>query len=72
VETRYKFRQRDELVASYTRSKAEGDLNDFNPYFGNFQNPVIRPDKRSLLPWDAPDRFLLWGDFGLKFVVERR
>jgi outer membrane receptor for ferrienterochelin and colicin len=69
VETRYKFRQRDELVASYTRSKAEGDLNDFNSYFGNFQNPVVRPDERSLLPWDAPDRFLLWGDFGVKYGI---
>lgn len=69
VETRYKFRERDELVASYTRSRATGDLNDFNSYFGNFQNPVIRADERSLLPWDAPNRFLLWGDFGVKYGV---
>jgi hypothetical protein len=69
VETRYKFHATDQLVASFTRSKAEGDLNDFNSYFGNFQNPVVRPNERSLLPWDAPNRFLLWGDFGLKYGV---
>ncbi|MBV8857551.1 MAG: TonB-dependent receptor [Acidobacteria bacterium] len=66
---RYRLRERGELVASYTRSKSEGDLNDFNSYYGNFQNPVIRPDERGPLPWDAPDRFLLWGDFAVKYGI---
>ena len=69
VETRYKFRAGDQFVASYTRSRAKGDLNDFNSYFGNFQNPVIKPDERSLLPWDAPNRFLFWGDFAVKYGI---
>ncbi|MGA9996573.1 MAG: TonB-dependent receptor [Pyrinomonadaceae bacterium] len=69
VETRYRFHNQDELIASYTRSRAEGDLNDFNSYFGNFYNPVIRRDERSLLPWDAPNRFLFWGDFGMKYGI---
>ena len=69
VTARYKFRGRDELVASYTRSKSEGNLNDYNSYFGNFQNPVLRPDERGPLPWDAPNRFLLWGDFGVKYGI---
>lgn len=69
VETRYRFHDRDEFIASYTRSRAEGDLNDFNSYFGNFYNPVIRSDERSLLPWDAPNRFLFWGDFGVKYGI---
>jgi hypothetical protein len=63
VTARYKFRERDEFVASYVRSSAEGDLNDFNSYFGNFGNPVIRPNERSRLPWDAPNRFLFRGQF---------
>ena len=69
VTTRYKFRAANELVASYTRSRTTGDLNDFNSYFGNFYNPVIRPNQRSLLPWDAPNRFLFWGDFGVKYGI---
>jgi hypothetical protein len=69
VTTRYKLHAGDELVASYTRSRAKGDLNDFNSYFGNFQNPVIKPDERSLLPWDAPNRFLFWGNFPVKYGI---
>jgi hypothetical protein len=69
VTARYKLRETDELVASYTRSKSEGNLNDFNSFYGNLQNPVIRPDERGPLPWDAPHRFLVWGDFGVKYGI---
>jgi hypothetical protein len=67
VTARYKFREHDEFVASYTRSSSEGDLNDFNSYFGNFENPIIRPNERSLLPWDAPNRFIFWGEFHTRY-----
>lgn len=65
VTARYAIREGSEVVASYTRSRAIGDLNDFNSFFGNFQNPVLRPNERSLLPFDAPNRFIGWGDFRL-------
>jgi Carboxypeptidase regulatory-like domain/TonB dependent receptor-like, beta-barrel/TonB-dependent Receptor Plug Domain len=68
VTARYTFRH-DELNASYVRSRAFGDLNDFNSYFGNFQNPIIRPNERSLLPYDAPNRFVFWGNFGVKYGI---
>jgi len=68
VTARYTFRH-DELNASYVRSRAIGDLNDFNSYFGNFQNPIIRPNERSLLPYDAPNRFVFWGNFGVKYGI---
>jgi hypothetical protein len=68
VAARYKFRH-DEFNASYVRSKSVGDLNDFNSYFGNFQNPIIRPNERSLLPSDAPNRFVFWGTFGVKHGI---
>ncbi len=68
VTTRYTFRH-DELNASYVRSKAIGDLNDFNSYFGNFQNPIIRPNERSLLQYDAPNRFVFWGNFAVKYGI---
>ena len=57
---RYKARQHM-LNASYVRSRAYGDLNDLNQFFGNLAQPVIQPDARGRLPFDAPNRFLFWG-----------
>ena len=53
---------RQTLNASYVRSKAFGDLNDFNQFFGNDPQPVIDPNGRGRLPFDAPNRFLAWGE----------
>jgi len=69
VTTRYTFRKNDQINASYVRSRAIGDLNDFNSYFGNFQNPIIRRNERSLLPYDAPNRFVFWGNFAVKYGI---
>ena len=65
ISGRYQFHGTDQIVASYTRSSAIGNLNDFNSFFGNIENPVIRPDERGPLPWDAPNRVLLWGSISL-------
>ena len=54
-----------QFYTSYVRSKARGDLNDFNTYFGNFGNPLIRRNQISNLPTDVPQRFLTWGSFTL-------
>jgi hypothetical protein len=35
----------------------------------NFQNPIIRPNERSLLSYDAPKRFVFWGNFGVKYGI---
>ena len=66
----YKVR-RGSLNASYVRSKAFGDLNDFNQYFGNNPFAIIQPNERRLLPFDAPNRFLLWAQYSapLKLTV---
>jgi hypothetical protein len=69
VTARYTFHGNDELNASYVRSKSVGDLNDFNSYYANFQNPIIRGNERSLLPFDAPNRFVFWGSFRVKYGV---
>lgn len=50
------------LNASYVRSKAFGDLNDFNQFFGTLAQPVIQPNGRGRLAFDAPNRVLLWGE----------
>jgi outer membrane receptor protein involved in Fe transport len=57
----YKIR-RQTLNASYVRSKATGDLNDFNQFFGNDPQAVIQPNSRGPLAFDAPNRFLTWGE----------
>jgi hypothetical protein len=70
VTGQYKIR-RDTLNASYVRSKTFGDLNDFNQFFGNNAVAVIEPNARGRLPFDAPNRFLFWGQFEapLKFTL---
>jgi len=62
---RFRFQEKRNLYLAYIRSKAEGDLNDFNSYFGNTRNAVIRKNEFSIQPFDAPHRFLFWGDIGL-------
>jgi outer membrane receptor for ferrienterochelin and colicin len=62
VVARYQI-ARHVLNVSYVRSRAFGDLNDFNQFFGNLAQPVIQPDTRGRLSFDAPNRFLFWGTF---------
>jgi len=69
VTARYKFREHDEFTASYVRSSSRGDLNDFNSYFSNFQNPIIQANERSRLPWDVPNRFLFQGEFHVPYRI---
>ena len=60
VTARYQIR-RHILNASYVRSRAFGDLNDFNQFFATLAQPVIQPNARGRSAFDAPNRFLLWG-----------
>jgi hypothetical protein len=53
---------RSTLNASYVRSRAYGDLNDVNQFFGNDPQAVIQPNQRARLKFDAPNRFLAWGE----------
>lgn len=50
------------LNASYVHSRAYGDLNDPALFFGTYPQAVIQPNARGRLPFDAPNRFLFWGD----------
>jgi len=58
---RVRLRADRELMFSYVRSHARGDLNDFANYLGSFPTPIIRPDQFGQLPTDLPNRFLAWG-----------
>jgi TonB dependent receptor/Carboxypeptidase regulatory-like domain len=68
VTGRYQI-HRHTLNASYVRSQASGDLNDFNQFFGNDPQAVIQPNGRGRLPFDAPNRFLAWGEIAAPWKV---
>lgn len=68
VTARYKL-PRATVNASYVRSKAYGNLNEFNQFFGNNAVAVIQPDERGRLPFDAPNRFLAWGEWSAPFKL---
>jgi hypothetical protein len=62
---RFHFQEGRNIFLSYVRSQARGNLNDFNHYFGNLKQAVIRPDEYARQPFDAPNRMLFWGEFAL-------
>ncbi len=57
----------EQLVFSYTRSRAQGTLNNFDTYLGNFPVPQLQPVVYSNLPADLPNRFLVWGHVKVPF-----
>lgn len=66
---RFRFQEGRNIFLSYVRSQARGDLNDYNTYFGNLRNPVIRPNEYGRQNFDAPNRLLFWGDFALPHEI---
>lgn len=62
---RWQATERSSIYASYVRSRAYGELNDYNQFFGNFPYPLIRPNQYGPLSSDAPNRGLFWGVIGL-------
>jgi len=54
-----------DLSVSYVRSHGERDLNDYDQFFGNFRNPIIRSNANSLSPTDVPNRLIVRGTIGL-------
>ena len=50
------------LNSSYAQSRTYGNLNDPSLFFGNDPQPVIQPDARARLSFDAPNRFVSWAD----------
>jgi outer membrane receptor protein involved in Fe transport len=69
ITARYRFQEKQNLYLAYVRSQSAGDLNDFNSYFGNFRNPIIRPNEFGRQPFDAPNRLLFWGDLELPWDI---
>jgi len=66
---RLTLREGQEFFLSYVRSRARGDLNEFDTYLGNFPFPVVRPNRFSNLPGDLSNRFLAWGEMKLPWKM---
>jgi hypothetical protein len=62
---RYLASEHRDLTVSYVRSHSIRDLNDYDQFFGNFRNPIIRPNENSLSPTDVPHRMIVRGTIGL-------
>jgi hypothetical protein len=62
---RFALPEKNAFYVSYVRSRARGDLNDFNSHFGDFGAAVVRPNQFSNLPFDTPNRLIAWGTFAL-------
>jgi hypothetical protein len=67
VTSRFSWKERQEFLVSYVRSKSRGDFNDFNRYLGNFPFPLVQPNSFTNTPGDTPNRFLSWGVVNLPF-----
>jgi hypothetical protein len=52
--------ERATINVSYVHSGTSGELNDYNQFFGNFPQPLIRENQFGRLPSDAPNRLLTW------------
>ena len=65
---RYAWKQ-GEISGSYVRSRAVGDLNEFDTFLGAFPVPIVPTNKFAHLPGDIPNRALLWGQFKLPIKV---
>lgn len=62
---RYMGGPRRDLTLSYVWSRGTADLNNYDQFFGNFRNPIIRPNEHNLTPTDVRHRLLLRGLIGL-------
>jgi carboxypeptidase family protein len=62
---RFLANEHRDLSVSYVRSKSTRDLNDYDQFYGNFRNPIIRPNENSLSPTDVPNRLIVRGTLGV-------
>src|SRR6185295_6893856 len=63
--TRYLGGERRDLTVSYVWAKGTADLNNYDQFYGNLRNPIIRGNENSLIPTDVRHRLLVRGTFGL-------
>jgi hypothetical protein len=65
VTSRYLGGERRDITVSYVRSHGTADLNNYDQFYGNLRNPIIRANEHNLISTDVPNRFLVRGTIGL-------
>ncbi len=55
--------------ASYVWSSAHGDLNTVDNFLGDFPSFVVRRNEYAPLPFDAPHRFLVYGELKTRYDI---
>ena len=65
VTGRYLRGERRDLTVSYVWSRGVADLNNYDQFYGNLRNPILRPNEHNLIPTDVPHRLLVRGKIGL-------
>ena len=61
---RYLGSERRDLTFSYVRSHGTANLNNYDQFYGNIRNPILRTDEHNLIPTDVPNRLLIRGTIG--------
>ena len=56
---------RRDLTISYVLSKGTADLNNYDQFYGNVRNPIVRANEHNPIPTDVRHRLLLRGTIGL-------
>jgi hypothetical protein len=62
---RYLGGERRDLTVSYVRSHGTADLNNYDQFYGNIRNPIVRANESNLISTDVPHRLIVRGTFGL-------
>jgi hypothetical protein len=57
------------LNATYVWSNARGDLNSIDNFLGDFPAFVVRPNEYGPQPFDAPQRFLVYGQLRMRYDI---
>ncbi len=70
VTGRFEWKGGQRFFVTYTHGRAQGTLNDFSGFVGNFPAPLVRHSVYSNLPGDIPNRFLAWGRVNLPDGVQ--
>jgi hypothetical protein len=62
--TRYIGGERRDFTFSYVWARGTADLNNYDQFYGNFRNPLVRANENSYSPTDVRHRVIVRGNFG--------
>jgi hypothetical protein len=65
VTVRHLGGDRKDMTVSYVLAKGMADLNNYDQFYGNFRNPIVRENAHDLSPTDVRHRLMVRGTIGL-------